>query len=439
MIYATPRPEDPSRQTTGGVNLNPGFLQTLGTEAAQQFSGFTSLGALNTLSHEPVMAHGGLTQDQWEHSQWYRKGIKYHKGMTSEDAQYLAHAHDVSKQRQFLLSQSDHWGAKLLGTVVGSIPDPLNFVGVGELGDAVRGLDMLSHSPMLAHVASGAASAGVAVGAAQPLVVASQHDIGNDYDWRDALGTTLAAATIGAGAGALAHVLHQVPIEDRVKGTQVAAAQLSNDEPVNVAPYIRSVGERVDIKPTLFKVAGETVDHSEDQALAERVVHAQSKPGFLRTPEDNVLLKHVDLTPDQERAIHIMSKPGFMHTSEDKTFLRAFKNGTTTAHHEAAIKAAKKVVHSKANYVTRMDAAAKADEAQKSIDINNAPSVSHYAPEPTVFKPTSEIDHSDQFFNDMAKAGTLPEEDQAAYEQAVKDETMAQTRAAAYRSAASCI
>lgn len=453
MIYATPRQEDPTRQHSGGVDLNPGFLQTLGAEAEQSF-GYTSIGALQTFGHTfegsgfHVMHPVGqqhdthMTREQWENSPYFRKGVKYHDGMTPEDAQYLAHAHDVSKQRQFLLSQSDHIGAKLAGTVVGSLPDPLNFIGVGDLGMAAKGLDMLSHSPMLAHVAGSAAEAGIAVGASQPLVVASQQDIGNNYDWRDALANTLMASTIGAGAGAISHMLHQAPMEERIKGTRVAAAQLANDEPVNVSPYIHSIGERVDIKPALFEETGDVgkaSTHAEDRDLAERVVAAKSKPGFLRTANETRLVNQVSLTPDQERAIHIMSQPGFLHTANDKTFLRAFQNGTTDDFHKQAIKEATKTVHSKANYITRMDAAGKADEAQASMEINNGPEISDYAPGQPTFKPTQKIDHSDQFFEDMKKAGTLPEDDQAAYEQAVEDEKTAHSRASALLSAVSCI
>lgn len=225
-------------------------------------------------------------------------------------------------------------GAARFGVGLGaSILDPINiasafipFVGEARLASmlARAGAGFGSRALVRAQVGAVEGLAGAAV--VEPFVLAMAHDLQKDYTAADSLlnlafGTILGGGLhVGVGAvrdhvsrggdilttppvGPTAQRIAALPPEDRMTAFRTALAQAIDGRTVDVEPII-SMRESI-----------------------RDVARAEATPGFLRTAEDRIALRHTDRTAEFERGVTVENTPGFLRTAEDVIFKRSVDSG----------------------------------------------------------------------------------------------------------------
>ena len=151
----------------------------------------------------------GLTQDEFKGLVGDRQ-IPFNPFLTKDRAQALIDAHDLQQWREWLVQQR-HAGpvgglAGFAAGMVGGLPDPINFLPLGEAFAVARGAKQLTRSAMiLRHAAGGVVENVVGTAALEPAIMARHQAIGDDYSFTEAgldilMGGLLGGA-VGAGTG----------------------------------------------------------------------------------------------------------------------------------------------------------------------------------------------------------------------------------------------
>ena len=252
--------------------------------------GFRDITPMLALSYTQLQYAGGAvysTEDQWESSEFFREGLEYDQDMTEGQARLLAERHDQNRRYEDLMSRTSFGGAALGigGYLVGSIPDPINFIpwlGLVKKGKQVQAL-------INATTRGKRALRGVIEGAGgaiafQPLYAMEKISYQEEYDYSMAFADIAISAGIGGAFGGLFGKIHpkdpdfstkkledaknisSVPLRDRVDAVKVFQAQ-------------RAAGETPDAAHILNRSKPEPVTLGLDTTTAQanaRLVNAPS-------------------------------------------------------------------------------------------------------------------------------------------------------------------
>jgi len=142
-----------------------------------------------------------LTEDQYNDSQYARKQLGWHEGITEVQARVLSERLDrESFYGQYTQNVGTFDPARLAGLVVGGIPDPINYIPyVGIFGKVSRVARLLNKMPVLGM----AANAMISQTAFEGVKYTAISQMGGDINYRAAALDVAIAGLIGSGAGLL--------------------------------------------------------------------------------------------------------------------------------------------------------------------------------------------------------------------------------------------
>lgn len=155
-----------------------------------------------------------LTEQEWKASPWYRKEIPWRPDMTPTRARIMAENFDERRRRDRLIAAGgeryDGLGNMALGfgaSLLGSLPDPINFIPFGGGLKAARAAGSLGKAA-LAGARAGAVEGAAATALADAVVLPDLASRGEDVGFADLALDVLAGGVLGsvfgAGGGALA-------------------------------------------------------------------------------------------------------------------------------------------------------------------------------------------------------------------------------------------
>ena len=236
--------------------------------------GFRDITPMLALSYTQLQYAGGAvysTEDQWESSEFFREGLEYDQDMTEGQARLLAERHDQNRRYEDLMSRTSFGGAALGigGYLVGSIPDPINFIpwlGLVKKGKQVQAL-------INATTRGKRALRGVIEGAGgaiafQPLYAMEKISYQEEYDYSMAFADIAISAGIGGAFGGLFGKIHpkdpefpsatpvdsaplsHVPLEDRLNAARAAHAEFKATGEVTGAAKVLNDAE---VEPVTLK------------------------------------------------------------------------------------------------------------------------------------------------------------------------------------------
>jgi len=181
-----------------------------------------------------------LTKEDWEASKFYDPEIKWDDSFTTPKARLLKERRDRERELGFLLERAGIGSTAAFygGALVGTVPDPVNyipFVGLASKVKSAAVLGKIAKSGRLGRGATTAADAVIGTALIQPLVAAERDTYQLKYDTRDALTELGLALGLGFGLGAaLGRVHPKDPVE-----TQMPPGRVRPDgtvEPDNLPP-----------------------------------------------------------------------------------------------------------------------------------------------------------------------------------------------------------
>jgi len=234
----------------------------------------------------PAETSQALTKSQWENSDWYRKGIDYQDGMTTDQAQMLAEQHDARASEA--VDKALHPTASGVGSFVGSSLDPVYFLPVA------RWIKPFLEARMASRVMIGATEAAAQIGAGQSLQetvhYATSIAKGQGFDFPAAL-ERIGYATLGAfaigGAGKMFSALRG---ETRLTQSMKAADSVERGTQTEPGPMLSDGAVQEAIKRG---VAPDLTDNAELSDLGRLAKDAQERKlaGETINPDDEVLLQ----------------------------------------------------------------------------------------------------------------------------------------------------
>jgi hypothetical protein len=180
-----------------GAQVREGFWATLPGQALAQRERLTA----DAPNESP------LTAEEWRASPHFRPSIPFDEKFTPARAKAVAEVFDENAYRRWLIDQRD--AGALDGTlgfiagIGGSIPDPVNFI--PWVGPAFRAARVARYGVVGGRAISGAVEGAIGTAVAQPFLVPSRNQFGDDVGFADvtldiALGA-FAGAAIGGASG----------------------------------------------------------------------------------------------------------------------------------------------------------------------------------------------------------------------------------------------
>jgi len=236
--------------------------------------GFRDITPMLAKSLTELQYAGGAvySEEEWKSSEFFREGLKFDQGMTEGQARLLAERFDQIRRHEDLMSRTSLGGTALGfgGYLVGSIPDPINFIPwLGLVKKAKQVQWLIKANTRGKRALKGVAEGAVGAIAFQPLYVKERGAYQEEYDIQMALMDITLSAGIGGAFGGLFGKIHpkdpefpsatpvdsaplsHVPLEDRLNAARAAhaefkatgevtgAAKVLNDaevEPVTLEP-----------------------------------------------------------------------------------------------------------------------------------------------------------------------------------------------------------
>ena len=243
-----------------------------------------------------------LTEDQWKSSPWYREGIPYDGRITQARAEAKAEIYDGDQYRA-RLRQNRVWGvgtvaALVAGSVIGSAPDPVNYIPV--FGSAFKVANATRIGAMMTRAGVGTLDAGLLTSVEEPLIASSRRQFGEDVSFADQL-TDIALGALTGGIGGAIHGgferlgdRHPEHVSTALQTLGEAADAVANDRPIDVADSYRQsvlfpagLGPTSDGAPelrqnTVWRLGDPWPDDIKDAQLAARAI---PKTIGIATPE----------------------------------------------------------------------------------------------------------------------------------------------------------
>lgn len=213
----------------------PGLGEFLGASVGEGWWNTTlaTAGAVTRADAEGVADPRPIAREDWRYSPFWREGVEWDDRMTEGRARAIARVYDENRYRRALMEARDAGTFETIlgfgGQLVGSIPDPVNFVPIaGPLGRLARVGEAAAEAGTLgARMAAGAvrtlARPGVsgsalrgavdAVGGnilAAPMVYGVQEQFGDEITFDRVVADLAIGALIGAGFGAASGLVGRV-------------------------------------------------------------------------------------------------------------------------------------------------------------------------------------------------------------------------------------
>jgi len=403
-LFTKHREIDPIAAQTQADRFKPSLGQVFGAGLEEGLD-LTSVSALKRfLEFKGAGDEKVLSYDQYNDSDYFRKGIQHYEGMTEGHARILAKREDERNKRQFILSHSQgrvaDYAAMLSGGFIGSIPDPLNFipiVGIGakaaEFGKFIRTAERLAKLANFRKVGIGGRAlvssleAGIAVGASQPLILRTEQLEQGDYDLRMATVNIVFAMAIGGAFGAVSGAIGKLTTGERMAASSKAISDMADDimgRRVDVEPVLSSRLNRFKIRELIRRyvngedITNERVIHpllkdAEDFILQTRpegirgkdIISAITTPKFLRNEYENLIAKAIDDSDELRAVVRTFRKAE--KTDADTAFLKSFIEQEETDFNKIQIDKQKEILKTLKERIKRNKAVL--DKLEKKADI----------------------------------------------------------------------
>ena len=262
-----------------------------------------------------------LTNQQWKNSPYYREGLEYEEGMTNFRAIELSDRFDrrVRNERAMRL----HPWAGFFGGLLGSLPDPINFLPFMAPAKIAR-------LGFVGRAALGAAEAGITEAALTPFYMMQASNMQEEYDMRTAVTNIGFSLAIGGGLGAVAKSIES-GLEWSRKGRseaghvtalrEVARALEAGETPRPMhALYDTNLTDELRGN---FSIDGGNIDLINPTPKAREywdTVMKRERGGILSKAEESLLARTL-VPPDMVRVMRIASKKGRI-TPQERSFLQ---------------------------------------------------------------------------------------------------------------------
>ena len=235
--------------------------------------GFRDITPMLAKSLTELQYAGGAvySEEEWKSSEFFREGLKYDQGMTEGQARLLAERFDQIRRHEDLMSRTSLGGTALGfgGYLVGSIPDPINFIPwLGLVKKAKQVQTLIKATSRGKRALRGVAEGAVGATAFQPLYAMKKGAFQEEYDIQMALMDITLSAGIGGAFGGLFGKIHpkdpefpsatpvdsaplsHVPLEDRLNAARAAHAEFKATGEVTGAAKVLNDAE---VEPVTLK------------------------------------------------------------------------------------------------------------------------------------------------------------------------------------------
>ena len=186
------------------ASLSESFDYSLGVRAWEN----TAYPIQGAISEQQGETRKFKDEQEFLESEYYRPGVEYDKGRTMLEAQYIAEDYDERRKREAILQAGQgngipylYGGSGFIAGLIGSIPDPINFLVPGGAGLAAKGSAQLA-SKTTKQVFMASLKPGAVYGAAGNFISAelASSDLaqkGEDLSFQDVMMDTMMGAVLG--------------------------------------------------------------------------------------------------------------------------------------------------------------------------------------------------------------------------------------------------
>ena len=244
--------------------------------------GFRDITPMLAKSLTELQYAGGAvySEEEWKSSEFFREGLKFDQGMTEGQARLLAERFDQIRRHEDLMSRTSLGGTALGfgGYLVGSIPDPINFIPwLGLVKKAKQVQTLIKATSRGKRALRGVAEGAVGATAFQPLYAMKKGAFQEEYDIQMALMDITLSAGIGGAFGGLFGKIHpkdpefpsatpvdsaplsHVPLEDRLNAARAAHAEFKATGEVTGAAKVLNDAE---VEPVTLDPADTAQTHA---------------------------------------------------------------------------------------------------------------------------------------------------------------------------------
>lgn len=239
-----------------------------------------------------------MPEDEWKASEYFREGVTWDAGMTSDRAAAIATQFDIRTARQYF-GQKDML-TSLAGQFLGGAFDPINYVPV--FGQAARLAAVGKFGVIAGHTLVGASEAAINTAVFGALTTPFRGRLGEDVSWQAAINniafSAVAGAVFGGVGGAISRArTMRVAVAERRARMEIetiqnvqASRDLLNDAigslvetgDVKLSPKSQSVLERIAADATDRRVAARALERETDGIKGDKVGEVVISPSGAR-------------------------------------------------------------------------------------------------------------------------------------------------------------
>jgi hypothetical protein len=219
-----------------------------------------------------------MSEQDWKASEWHREGISFDGRMTEARAKAKAEVFDEDQYRAWQ-RQNRPWGvatvgAAVLGSIIGSAPDPTNYIPV--FSQAFRAANATRIGAIMARAGLGAADAAIMTAATEPIIASSRRQFGEDISFADQVMDIALGALVGGIGGGIHGRFERLPesladrhpenVTNALQALGEAADALANDRPMDVGAAVlraQTTRERLASTTTLTPVVSAFERHAD--------------------------------------------------------------------------------------------------------------------------------------------------------------------------------
>tara|TARA_R100000655_G_scaffold106052_1_gene154914 strand:+ start:124 stop:1935 length:1812 start_codon:yes stop_codon:yes gene_type:complete len=250
---------DPSLSVIFGESLSEGWRQITPNLAR---------------SYSDIQYAGGTVyedEEQWKSSEFFREGLKFEERMTEGQARLLAERYDRSAQYSNLVSRANSlgdYGAIFGGMLIGSIPDPINFIPwLGFVKKGKQAKSLIDATTRGKAALRGGAEAAIGTAAFHPLFALEKGAYQEEYDISMALIDVGIGAGIGVGLGSIFGRIHPddpTPATSLLPEPEVSSELSPTQQLQNITEQVRSqVWRGLDHVPPQSRVMAASLAHAQ--------------------------------------------------------------------------------------------------------------------------------------------------------------------------------
>lgn len=239
-----------------------------------------------------------LPLEEWKASEFYRDGVTWDAGMTSDRAAAIATQFDIRQARQFF-GQKDML-TTLAGGFAGGAMDPINYVPV--FGQAARAAAVTRFGAIAGHGLLGASEAAINTAAFGLMTAPFRGRLGEDVSWEASINNIAFSAIAGAvfggigGVIAKATTMRKALAERNVRGQietiknlqdsrdmlNDAIGSLVAEGDVKLSPKYQSVLERIAADATDRRVAAGALERETADVVGDKPGEVTISPSGAR-------------------------------------------------------------------------------------------------------------------------------------------------------------